>query len=152
MIAAVVRVFIRIHHLKRFNVEDYLVFIAVAAHVAEVGLSLLFIVRVFNAFAISEGKSLPSPSFIQDIEDTAEYLMAAEVLCWVTIFSIKWSLLFYLKALTYRMKRMVAWWWLIVVVLIPVTGMAISAPFIVCPHTGRSIFCMSRPPFIDTAD
>lgn len=128
--------------------EDYLVFVAVAALIAETALSFSIIKTVNNAFAIKEGKILPLPNFIRSMELVTQYALAVQILSWITIFSIKWSFLFYFRGLTHRLQRMEAWWWFIVMILAPITAMTILGPFIVCPHTGKSIFCIPKPPFM----
>lgn len=143
-IAAAARTVIRVHHFKLINVEDYLVFVALTAHIIGTVLSILFALILYKSFAISQGKLRFSSNFIRNIENASQYVMATESLCWLTIFSIKWSFLFYFKALTYRLKRMELWWWFIVILLVPITTIAIFSPFITCPHAGRSILGMSR--------
>lgn len=128
--------------------EDYLVFVAVAALIVETALSFSIIKTVNNAFAIGEGKILPPPGFIRRLELITQYALAVQILGWTTIFSIKWSFLFYFRGLTHRLQRMEAWWRFIAILLAPTTAMTILGPFIVCPHTGRSIFCIPRPPFM----
>ena len=58
------------------------------------------------------------------------------------------GLFFYFRGLTHRLQRMEAWWWFIAMILAPITAMTILGPFIVCPHTGKSIFCIPKPPFM----
>lgn len=118
-----------------------------ATLVTGTGLCFSFIVTLYKTFAIAEGKFLPPPNFIQDIEDAAEYTLIAELLYWTTIFSVKWSFLFYFRALTHHLKRMEVWWWFVLVILVPVSSITISGPFIVCPHAGRSIICTPSPLF-----
>ena len=99
MIAAAARVYIRIHHLKRINADDYLFFIAVAAFIPGAALFFAYIGVSYDAIAISNGESLPPPSFTQEIESLATYALLAELLCWAAIYSVKFSFLLYFRAL-----------------------------------------------------
>ena len=141
MIAAAARAIIRIHQLKIVHADDYFCLVATAALIAGAGLFYAFIGILYTVHAISEGKTIPPPNFVQEIEHAASQAQIAELLCWTTIFSIKFSFLFYFRALVNRLHKMEVWWWFTFAVFIPITAIIIPGPFIVCPHTGPSVLC-----------
>lgn len=145
MIAAAARAFIRVHHLKLVHADDYFFFVAAAALIAGAGLFYAFIGTSYIFHAVSEGRTPPPPDFLQETENAATYALIAELLCWTTIFSVKFSFLFYFRALVHRLYRLEVWWWFTLAVFIPITAIIIPAPFIVCPHTGPSILCRLGP-------
>ncbi len=138
MVAAAARATIRIYHLKIVHADDYLFLIATAALIAGTGLYYAFIGILYTSQAIS---FIPPPDFLQESEHAATHAFAANLLCWTTIFSIKFSFLFYFRALVNRLYKMEVWWWFTLAVFIPITAMVIPGAFIVCPHTGPSILC-----------
>lgn len=143
VVAATARAYIRIYQLKRIHADDYLFFIATSALIAGNGLFYVFIGDYFLLRAISEGRALPPSDLIQKITDVATYALVAELLCWTTIFSVKFSFLLYFRALINRLPRVEVWWWIILVVFIPIAAIMIPGTFIVCPHTGPSVLCES---------
>lgn len=145
MIAAAARAFVRIHHLKRINADDYFFFFAIAALIAGAGLFFAFIGTSYIVLAVSEGRTLPPPNFMQKMENAARYALFAQLLSWTTIFSVKISFLFYFWALVNRLYKMEIWWWFTFATFVPITATMISGPFIVCPYTGPSILRRLRP-------
>lgn len=144
MVAAAARAYIRIFHLKLIHADDYLFFLAAAALVAGNGLFYAFIGIFYHLQAIAEGKALPSPDLLHDIENAATYALFAQLVCWTAIFSVKLSFLLYFRALVNRLYKMEAWWWFTFVVFIPIAAVMIPGPFIVCPHIGLSALCRHR--------
>lgn len=119
--------------------DDYFFFIAVLALIPGAGLFFSFIGTWYQFELITEGKALPPPNFIQRVEDVATYATVAQLLCWTTIFSIKFSFLFYFRALVNRLYKMEVLWWFTFAGLVPTAAISIAGVFIVCPHTGPSI-------------
>lgn len=119
--------------------DDYFFFIAVLALIPGAALFYSYIGPSYEAEVITGGNTLPPPDFIQRIEDAATYATAAQLLCWTTIFSIKFSFLFYFRALVNRLYKMEVLWWFTFAGLVPTAAISITGVFIVCPHTGPSI-------------
>lgn len=119
--------------------DDYFFFIAALALIPGAGLFFSYIGPEYELELIAKGKALPPPNFIQRVENGATYATVAELLCWTTIFSIKFSFLFYFRALVNRLYKMEVLWWFTFAGLVPTAAISIAGVFIVCPHTGPSI-------------
>ena len=118
--------------------DDYLFFVAIATLVPGTGLFFSYIRTSFVIKAVLDGKASPSPNFLQSVENAATHAQIAQLLCWITIFSIKFSFLFYFRALVNRLYKMEIWWWCTLVMLVPTAAISIAGSFIACPHTGSS--------------
>ena len=70
--------------------------------------------------------------------DAATYILTAEVFCWAAIFSVKFSFLFYFRALVNKLYKMEVWCWITFAVLVPTSAISIAGPFILCPRIGSS--------------
>lgn len=119
--------------------DDHFFFIAVLALIPGAGLFFAYIGTSYEAEVVIEGKAPPPPDFIRRLDNAATYASIAELLCWTTIFSIKFSFLFYFRALVNRLYKMEVLWWLTLAVLVPTAAISIVGTFIVCPHIGSSI-------------
>ena len=115
--------------------DDYLFFLAIATLVASFGLFFSFVGTFYDINDINEGKLRPPSDFIQKVENAAVYCQWAEVLGWTTLFSVKFSFLFYFRALVNRLHKMEIFWWSTFVLFIPIAATVLSGSFIVCPHT-----------------
>ena len=142
VISAAARAFIRIFYLKRINLDDYFFFLAVATLVPGEGLFFSYVRTLYEIEAITEGKAVPPSNFLQRLYNAATYCATAELLCWATIFLVKFSFLFYFRALVNRLYRMEVWWWFTLAVLVPIAAISIVGTFIVCPYIGPSILGM----------
>ena len=119
--------------------DDYLFFVALATLIAGVGLFFAYIGTSYTFYAVAEGKVQPPLDFLQEIENASTYAEIAELLCWTTIFMVKFSFLFYFRALVNKLPVMEVWWWFNLVLFVPIAGIMIPGTFIVCPHTGSSV-------------
>lgn len=150
IILAAARVLIRIYYLKRVNVDDYFFIVAIATLIPGAGLFFSYIKTAYAIEAVLDRKASLPPYFLQTLENAATYAQIAQLLCWITIFSIKFSFLFYFRALVNRLYKMEIWWWCTLVVLVPTAAVSIAGSFIACPHTGSSylVDCNSSPAFL----
>ena len=135
---------IRIHYLKRVGIDDYFFFTAVAALISGSGLYFAFLGPTNLSRTIIDRETLPTPDVIHTIERAATYPVVAELLCWTTIFAIKFSFLFHFRALVSRLSRMEAWWWFIFALLVPTAALAVVASFITCPYVGKDILSIAN--------
>ena len=137
--------YIRVFHIKRIHADDYFFCVATLTLIAGAGLLYAFIGEYYFSRAVGEGRTPPPVNFEQEVADAATYGLIAEVLCWTTIFSIKMSFLVYFRPLVNRLHKVELWWWFNIVALVPIGGVIISGPFIVCPYAGQPLLRKRSP-------
>ena len=85
---------------------------------------------------VGEGLSFSNIGTSYKIEATIR------LFCWAAIFSVKFSFLFYFRALVDRWYKMEVWWWFTFMVLVPTAAISIAGALIVCLHKGSSTLGM----------
>ena len=139
VVCAAARAVIRIFYLKRTNVDDYFFFLAVVTLIPGQGLLFCYTGILYEIEATIEGKATPPPNVLQKLYNAAPFATTAELLCWTAIFSVKFSFLFYFRALVDRLYNMQVLWWITFAVLVPATAVSIAGTIIVCPYRGSSV-------------
>ncbi len=125
--------------------DDYLFLFATATLIAGAGIFYACVDAQYTVYAVSGGMTITPARFIQEYENAITYSLIGEILCWTTIFSIKFSFLFYFRGLVNRIYAMQVWWWITLTVFIPIAAIMIPGAFIVCPHAGQSLLCKLNP-------
>ena len=139
IVAAISRTLIRVYKFRRIYVDDYFLFLAVAALIGAVGLFYASVSELYMLEGIVTGKVLPPSNPFQRAVDTATYATTALVVGWTAIFAVKFSFLFYFRTLIKRMHNLTVWWWCVFVVCVPVAFTNIFGTFIVCPYVGVAL-------------
>ena len=138
-IIAVARLVIRVHVFRRLFIDDYFFLLSVAALISSSGLFFALTGPLYLAEQVEAGIAAPSLSFLEGFAHIANIAYAAEVLAWVTIYTVKFSFLFYFRSLIKRIPKIRTLWWTVFIFCIPTAAIAISAPFIECPHVGAEV-------------
>ena len=129
MIAVASRTFIRVLYLRKFSIDDYPFYIAVASLIASFTLLFEFADTQYLLTLLTGGSDVgPLPQAAQAVF----YATLSEMFCWLTIFAVKFSFLFYFRSLVRRLPRVRLWWWITLVVLVPVAATTTFGVFIVC--------------------
>lgn len=139
MLAATARTAIRIHEFGRLHVDDYFLFLATAALIGSTGLFLKIIPSLYFFAKVILGHALPPKNSLQEAIHYSIYGTIGEVLCWTTIFAVKFSFLFYFRSLVRRLHNLTILWWCTFVILTPVAITMILGTFIVCPYVGSEL-------------
>ena len=137
--AATARTAIRIYKFGQLHVDDYFLFLATAALIGGTGLFLKMIPDLYLFAEVTLGHTLPPADILQEAIHDSTYASTGEVLCWTTIFAVKFSFLFYFRSLVRRLRNLTILWWCNLVILTPVAFTSIFGAFIVCPYIGSEL-------------
>ena len=137
--AATARTAIRIHEFGQLHVDDYFLFLATAALIGGTGLSLKTIPSLYFFAEVILGHDLPPKDRLQKAIHDSTSAITGGVLCWTTIFAVKFSFLFYFRGLVRRLRNLAILWWCNLVILTPVAFTSIFGTFIVCPYIGSEL-------------
>ena len=132
--AAITRMTIRVCYIRRFNLDDYMFLLAFLACIIANGLNFFSERITYLVIAITQESSLPSEDLFSELGDSIYKGIAAEIFMWTTIYSIKFTFLFYFRTIVSRIFRLEVWWWVNLVVLIPNTVISVFGTFVVCLH------------------
>lgn len=137
MVAATARTILRLCYQKRLAIDDGFLILATIIASISLGLYVNFMDSMYLIEAVTEGQ-LPLGTTLQTIKSEGLRLHKLSdiflVLTWSTIFAVKFSFLFFFKALIKRVQSMEVFWRSIVA-FTTITWMAGCAASIVgCPY------------------
>ena len=132
MLASATRIFVRTYCLRKVSVDDYPFYLAVASLITSSSIFFLLTNSVSLISIFDDGLITPLPSYPQELVGAVFYVILGDVLCWLTIFAVKFSFLFYFRALVRRLPKVERWWWITLAILVPVAITATFGTLIVC--------------------
>ena len=139
ILTSTTRTAIRIHKFRRLHIDDYFLFLAVAALIGATGLLIGSTSTIYYFTASLGGQAVPPADFLQKAANIATYATIAELLSWTTIYAVKFSFLFYFRSLIKRLPRLCIWWWCVAGTFVPLAFTTIFANFILCPNVGLAL-------------
>ena len=139
MLAVASRTFVRTYYLRKVSLDDYPFYIAVASLIASLSLILVFANSQYLFSRVAAGVTPPSRLAQGAGANIVFYAIIGEMLCWLTIFAVKFSFLLYFRALIRRLPRVELWWWITLAILVPVAATATFGVFIVCAPERSSL-------------
>lgn len=142
VIAAISRTVIRVYKFRRLYVDDYFLFLAVAALISSLGL-FASLPGLYLLESFVTGKVLPPFNLLQIAIDIATYATTAAIMGQTAIFAVKFSFLFYIRTLVKRKHNLTIWWWCVFVVCVPAAFTTIFGTLIVCPYGGVALCMLS---------
>lgn len=95
--------------------EDLFMYLALAAFAITCALYLATIPTFFNVTAISEGRMQPYPSLERDLVVMLQEFFVVQFFFWLTLWAVKWSLLFMFRRLTEGLPAYNNVWWAVLV-------------------------------------
>ena len=145
ILLAVLRTLIRTYKFRRLFLDDAFLFLATITLIAGTVLTHLDFPYLYLQVNVELGLESPPPDFEQQLVVDEKLQDAATVLLGVTVFSVKFSFLFFFRGLLRRVQNLQTWWWCVLAVLIPTAGVCICSDFISCPVFGESVLGMPVP-------
>lgn len=139
IIAAALHIALKLRNNRRLQTEDFFLFLACACLTISTALIYRLLSSIGEGFAdpdISLIESLPVP--LKSISSYQREAYAFLGLTWGSIFSFKFSILFFFKQLINRLDRIIAFWRITMVITIISFLCCIISFLTVCPHFGIS--------------
>jgi len=117
VVAVLMRTFARWYKLRKapFEVEDCFMYLALVSFAIMTALYLATIPTFFNLAAITEGRMMPYPSLPDDLVVMLKEFFVVQFFFWLTLWAVKWSLLFMFRRLTDGIHFFNKIWWAIFV-------------------------------------
>jgi hypothetical protein len=111
------RTFARWYKLRAapFEVEDVFMYLALVSFAITTALYLATIPTFFNLAAITEGRMMPYASLERDLVVMLKEFFVVQFFFWLTLWAVKWSLLFMFRRLTDGINFFNKVWWAIFV-------------------------------------
>ncbi|KAJ3485602.1 hypothetical protein NLG97_g6778 [Lecanicillium saksenae] len=94
-----------------FQMEDIFMYLALVAFILTVALYYATIDTFFKVTAISEGREQPYPKLAEDLVLMLKEFFVVQFFFWLTLWAVKWSLLFMFKRLTEGLPLYTQIWW-----------------------------------------
>lgn len=131
---AIGRTYIRIVQTHKITIDDGFFYFAVITFIAGTTTCYIDIPYLFVQQNVDPKTTIITPDFIQLLLRSLKIQSATDVLLSVTLFSVKFSFLFFFHSLLRRVRGLWVWWWCVFGLMVPVSVVFVSAVFIVCPY------------------
>ena len=141
VIVAVGRILARIRKDHRIYVDDGFFFFAIVGLIAGTALVFVDIPYVYLQEDVEAGLRAPPANFVFQLLHSEKIQDAASVLLAATIFSVKFSFLFFFRHLLRLQKKLMWYWWFILVILVPSAAVFMFSDFIACDYFDERIIC-----------
>ena len=144
MLATIGRVLIRFRYQNRLFADDYVLLFGCISLIAAFTITNVMFEYIFFDMSLILGplpvviKQAEASNFEDEILSYQQLSFSEEVLCWLTIFSVKTSFLIFFRQMIHRMERISTYWKVTVGVCIFSGMFNICSIFISCPHFGVS--------------
>ncbi len=142
IIAAASRTAIKVRKRQPLQTDDIFLFLACACLTASTALIFKLLSSVFLAeanFVVLDPTSVQfPPNFVRSIVSYQREIYAFLSLSSGTIFSVKFSFLFFFRLLIDRLNGIVTYWKIVVVITIVCFIYSVISFLIACPHLGLS--------------
>ena len=138
ILAASMRITLRIHLHRRLFLDDAFLLFACAALTAAVPVLYNVIPPLYIVQGIEEGVRLAQPSGIDVSAEIHLYTtlhLIHEALGWAVIFLVKFSFLSFFRQLVDRVWDLVLYWKVVCVMTVVACAFCVGFSFMECPHT-----------------
>ncbi|TQV97832.1 CFEM domain-containing protein [Cordyceps javanica] len=94
-----------------YQMEDIFMYLSLISFIITVALYYATIGTFFKVMAISEGRAQPYPDLPKDLLVMLKEFFVVQFFFWLTLWAVKWSLLFMFKRLTEGLPLYTQIWW-----------------------------------------
>lgn len=139
VILAIGRVYIKINKFHRVFADDVLFMLATFLLIA--GTVMTFLTLPYNQTEVNVGAGVESPpSDLQhQLDFDVKFQDSASMLLNASIYTVKFSFLFFFRLLLHRTGKLQIWWWFVFIITIPCAVVCMCTEFMVCPAFGNRI-------------
>ena len=139
IIAAVIRIYLRIRHDHRLDIDDYFLGLAAVNLCASAGVLLAARVLIYVQVRFSLGLvTEKTPVLLSELLYYHKLEQTASVLLWISIFAVKFSFLFFFRNLIQRVRPLKIWWLVVVGITVVAACTCVPLGFIACPDFSSS--------------
>ena len=139
IIAAVLRIYLRLRHDHRLDIDDYFLGLAAVNLCASAGVLLAARVLIYVQVRLSLGLVTgQTPVLASELLYYHKLEEAASVLLWISIFAVKFSFLFFFRNLIQRVRPLKIWWHVVVGITVVAACTCVPLGFMVCPDFSSS--------------
>ena len=139
VIVAGARIAARYFQSHRLAVHDGFYTLALITFIAGTIILYFDIPYIYLQEDVEAGLQMPPSNFIAQLIHSVKLQYPAATLLGTAIISVKFSFLFFFRALIRQQKKMEIWWWCIFGVLIPTAPMVMFSSLMSCPYTDKRI-------------
>jgi hypothetical protein len=138
LLLAAGRVYVKIAKFGRLYVDDGFFILATVLLIA--GTTMVFLALPYNQTEVEVGAGAPPPPDIaHQLDYDVKFQDAATFLTNASIYSVKFSFLFFFRLLLQHTGKLQAWWWFVCIFTIPCAIICSLTNFMVCPAFGDQI-------------
>jgi len=144
MLATVGRLTIRFRYQKRLFADDYALLFGCSSLIAAFTFTIVMFEDIYFDMFLILGpgelvlQEVMAPDFVNHILTYQQLAFSTEVMCWVTIFTVKMSFLLFFRQLTDQLRALLTYWTVTVGIVVLSGIFCICSIFISCPHFGVS--------------
>ncbi|KAL8690478.1 MAG: hypothetical protein Q9218_004087, partial [Villophora microphyllina] len=142
---AIGRTYIRIILTHRITIDDGFFFLALTTLIAGTTTLYIDIPYLFIQQNVNPSTTVITPAFIQLLLRSLKIQSATDVLLSVTLFSVKFSFLFFFHGLLRRVRWLTVWWWCVLGMMVPLSVVFVCCIFIVCPYYDERVLIITIP-------
>ena len=133
------RIIARYLSSHRISIHDGFFFLALATFISGTTVLYFDIPYIYLQENVEAGLRTPPPDLVSQLIHSVKLQYSAATLLGTAIMGVKFSFLFFFRALIQQQKTMMKWWWCILALLIPTTPILMFSDFIACPYTDERI-------------
>ncbi|KAL6720096.1 hypothetical protein ACLMJK_002017 [Lecanora helva] len=139
VVVAIGRVLARSYKTRRIAIDDGFFFLAVITLIAGTILLYVDLPYIYLQEDVEAGLRPAPADLVSQLIRSEKLQDATAALLATTVVSVKFSFLFFFKALIWQQKRLVMWWWCIFILVIPTAVILIFSDLIACAYFDQRI-------------
>jgi heme/copper-type cytochrome/quinol oxidase subunit 2 len=132
LLIAVGRIYTKISKFHRLFVDDGFFILATILLVAGTALQLVALPYGQTSINVGAGVESPPPDLVQQLVKNLIFQTSSIILLYASVFSVKFSFLFFFRLLLQRTDRLRIWWWCVTIFTIPCAVVCMCTPFMIC--------------------
>ncbi|MCJ1404627.1 hypothetical protein MMC11_007853 [Xylographa trunciseda] len=139
VVVAVARVFARIRKEHRLYFDDAFFFLATICLIAGSTLAFIDIPYIYLQEDVDAGLQKPPANLLTQLINSERIQDAGTVLLTTTLFSVKFSFLFFFRHLLQHQKKLMLYWWFVCFITVPSAPVCMFSDFIACSYFDERI-------------
>ncbi|KAI9770711.1 MAG: hypothetical protein M1840_002961 [Geoglossum simile] len=130
----IARTFARYVKLRKLQLEDIMMFLALAFFLSMAGVYLLVLPPLYRVIDVSAGTKPLYPMFFKDAYLIIKGFFATTMLFWATLWAVKVSLLLLFRRLMVGLTHYMRLWWMLLIFTLITFGGCVVSEVLSCEH------------------